>query len=150
MKITPTDVSEITKRIQEILQDHPDLQECIVERSAEVNEIPGRCPWLCIYRLGVEYPIRTLGLGNGFRQQRVELMLYAQQADGSDPEECEERLEQLVVSCISALLSDPTLRGIVDTIDEFKVSYVDYDKSEAGYTQTAAITFTALLTTTGG
>jgi len=145
--ITPTDVSEITRRIQEILQDHPNLQEATVERSAEFNDIPGRCPWLCIYRLGVDYPIRTLGLGTGFRTQRVELMIYAQESDGTDPAECEERLEQLVVHCISALLSDPTLRGMVDTIDEFKVSYVDYDKSEAGYTQTAAITFTALMTT---
>ena len=144
MNITPVNVAEITKVIAEILQDHEGLQDAIIERSEELNEIPGRCPWISIYRAGVDYPIRTLGLGAGYRNQRIEFIIYAQHSDGTSPDECEERLEALVVSVISALLSDPTLRGKVATIDEFSVRYVDYDKTEAGYMQTAAIFFTAI------
>lgn len=142
--ITPINVATISAKIVDILRDHEGLQDATVERSEEVNEIPGRCPWVCVYRAGVDYPSRTLGLGTGYRLQRIEFIVYAQHADGTSPDECEDRLEALVVNVISALLSDPTLRGTVATIDEFSVRYVDYDRSEAGYMQTAAIYFTAV------
>lgn len=144
IEIKPVNVAAITEKIVEILKDYPALQDATIERSEEVNEIPGRCPWISVYRSGVEYPLRTLGLGAGFRRQRIEFIIYAQEADGTDAEECEIRLEALIVSVVGALLSDPTLRGAVDTIDEFSVRYVDYDKTETGYMQTAAIYFTAI------
>ncbi len=144
MTITPVNVSDVTEKIVEILKDNAELSDATIERSEEVNEIPGRCPWICVYRAGVDYPIRTLGLGAGYRRQRIEFIIYAQQADGTDAEECEVLLEQLIVHVISALLSDPTLGGKVDTLDEFSVRYVDYDKTENGYMQTAAIYFTAI------
>lgn len=144
MTITPVNVSTITSAIESLLTNHNDLQDVLVERSTEINELPHRCPWVGIYRSGVEYPLRTLGMGSGFRGQRISFVLMAQHSDATSGEECEERLEQLIVNVIGALLSDPSLNGTVDTLDEFSVEYVDYLQTDAGYVQTAGIYFTAL------
>lgn len=144
LNITPVNISEITAKIAEKFAQDTRLADCKITRSAELNEIPGLCPWLGIYRSGVRYPLRTLGLGAGFRQQRIALMVFAQHSDATSGEECEERLERLIVDVISVLLSDPTLGNSVDTLDEFEVSYLDYSQTESGYMQTAGIYFTAI------
>lgn len=144
MTITPINVSDITRKIAQRFKDDPKLVECAVERSAELNEIPTRCPWIGVYRSGVRYPLRTLGLTAGWRQQRIALMVFVQHSDATSGEECEERLEGLIMDVISVLLSDPTLSNSVDTLDEFEVSYLDYSQTEAGYMQTAGIYFTAI------
>lgn len=144
MTTTPANVAIVTGAIVERLVNDARLAEATVERSAELNEIPGRCPWIGVYRSGVEYPLRTLGMGSGWRQQRIDLMVFVQHSDGTSGEECEDRLEGLIVDVISVLLSDPTLGGAVDTLDEFTVKYLDYSQTDAGYMQTAAIYFTAI------
>lgn len=142
MNFKPLNISVITAGISALLTKA--LPQLTVERSAEVNELPHRCPWVGIYRSGVEYPLRTLGMGSGFRGQRINLVLMVQNSDATSGEECEERLEELIVNVIGALLSDPTLNNTVDGLDEFSVQYVDYLQTDAGYVQTAGIYFTAL------
>lgn len=142
--ITPINVSTITAAVVTRLQVDTRLAECQIERSAELNDVPGRCPWIGVYRFGVKYPLRTLGLGAGQRYERVALAVFVQHSDPSSGEECEDLLEGLIMNVVSALLSDPSLGGVVDTLDEFEVSYLDYSQSDAGYMQTAGIYFTAI------
>lgn len=146
MSFKPVNVSVITEGIETLLMNDSSLQGATIERSAEINELPHLCPWIGIYRNGVEYPVRTLGMGNGFRGQRISLVVMCQQADATSGVECEQRLEQLLVDVIAALLADPTLNGTVDTLDEFQVQYVDYLQTDSGYVQTAGVYFTALTT----
>jgi hypothetical protein len=144
MNIKPVNIAKITESIVKILMNDGRLDQAVIERDAELNEIPGRCPWIGVYRMGVSYPQRTLGLGAGFRGQRVELAIFMQQSDATSGEECGERLEALIVDVLSVLLSDPTLGGSVDTIDNFEVRYLDYARDDAGYFQTAAVYLTAV------
>jgi hypothetical protein len=144
LNITPIDVSAVTRALVAMLSADSRLEQATIERSAELNEIPGRCPWIGVYRSGVEYPLRTLGMGSGWRQQRLNLMVFVQHADGTSGEECEDRLEGLIVDVIGVLLSDPTLGNTVDTLDEFSVTYLDYSQTDSGYMQTAGIYFTAI------
>lgn len=142
--ITPINVANITAAVENMFVNADKLDAATIERDAELNEIPGLCPWIGIYRMGVTYPSRVLGLGSGFRGQRIELAVFVQQSDATSGEECGERLEALIVDVISVLLSDPTLGGSVDTIDNFEVRYLDYARDDAGYFQTAAVYLTAV------
>ena len=144
MTFKPVNVSAITQAIEQMMLDETSLQSATVQRSSEINELPTLCPWIGIYREGVEYPLRTLGMGSGFRGQRIDLVVMVQHSDATSGAECEERLEQLIVDVIATLLADPTLRSTVDALDEFRVQYIDYLQTDSGYVQTAGIYFTAL------
>lgn len=142
MKISPANLSTITKAIEEALKNADGLQDATIERSAEMNQDPARCPWVSVYRMGVRYPTRSLGMGSGFRRHRVEMAVFVQESDGSSGADCEDRLEDLIVKVVSVLLSDPTLGGTVDTVDDFEIRYIDFDMQEEQYVQTAAIYLT--------
>jgi hypothetical protein len=144
--IKPVNVTNITEAIVTMLTNAqgPHLSAARVTRDDELNEIPGLCPWIGVYRMGVSYPSRVLGLGSGFRGQRIELAVFCQHSDATSGEQCGERLEELIVEVISTLLSDPTLNKSVDTVDNFEVRYIDYARDDAGYFQTAAVYLTAV------
>jgi hypothetical protein len=147
MTILPVDVANIVSALLEQLKDAPALHDLgpTFERSAEPNEDPNKCPWICAYRIRVRYPPRTLGMGAGFRRQEVDLALMVQQSDGNSGEECEARLEGLVQATVGAVLSDPTLKGTVHTLaEEFDVQYPDWKVKDGEFMQTAIITFTAV------
>jgi len=143
--LTPFNVSQVTKAIVTQLRADHRLTDARIERSEEVNSIPSQCPWIGVYRQSVQYPSRTLGLGTGYRGQRVGVMLLLQQADPSSGEACEQALESLVQTVLSVLMTDSTIGGSVMTIDEIEVQYPDYQKTaDSVFMQTAAIYFTAL------
>lgn len=148
MIIVPTDVSSITRAVQQMLADDATIgiAGVRVERSAEPNETPTEHGWLGVYRDRIDYPPRTLGMGAGYRNQRIRLFILAQESDPSSGEECEDRLEKLLQNTIGVLLSDPSLRGTVQTLDEFSVLHEDYSKTSDGiYIQMAKIEFTGII-----
>jgi len=144
MWLQPVDVSRITRGVETMLRADVRLSDVTITRSEEITRDPSQCPWIGIYRAGIKYPPRVLGLGQGFREQRCELVLLIQQADGSGGAECEIALEKLVQDVLSAFLSDPTLGGTVNGFDEVEIRYPDYQRTADAYMQTAALYFTAL------
>jgi len=148
MNIVPVSVSVVTQAVEKVLRDT--ISTGNIERSGEINADPSRCPWVGVYRSDCQFPSRTLGFGSGYRGQRVGVIILAQESDPVSGDRCEDRLNVLVDQIISSLLSEPTLGGAVNTIDEFTVRYPDYQKvGNDQYVQTAMILFTAI-TTVGG
>lgn len=150
MIVKPVSVSVVTQAVEARLRADPALAAATITRSDEINAVPSLCPWIGVYRADCAFPQRTLGVAPGWRGQRVQVMVLAQEADGTSGAACEDRLNELVDAIIAALLADTTLGGAVHAIDDLTVRYPDYRRvSDAGYLQTAMIIFTAL-TTVGG
>lgn len=151
MNIIPVSVSTITRAVAARLLADARLKDVTVQRSEEMNETPSLCPWVGVYRAECAFPSRTLGSGiAGWRGQRVNVILLAQESDPGSGEACEDRLNELVDKVLSALLSDMTLGGAAQTLDEVTVRYPDYRRvSDGPYMQTAMIFFTAI-TMVGG
>lgn len=151
MIIQPLNVATVTQAVVDLLQADTRLAAVKVERSEDKNLSPDDCPWIGVYRLGVKYPQRTLTSAAGYRQQRVQLLLLVQHANATSGAACEDELEELLTTVLSALLSDTTLGGTVQFLDEFNVSYTSYMQATSGsFLQTAAIQFVALTNTTIG
>lgn len=147
MIIVPTNIANVTQAVFEMLRDAPDVggKGVMVSRSEEPNETPTLHGWVGVYRDRIDYPTRTLGLGGGYRNQLIRLFLLVQATDASSGSECEDRLEELLQKVIGVLLSDPTLKGTVDTLDEFSVIHQSYEKSGGMYMQKARIDFTGVI-----
>lgn len=147
MIITPVNVSEITRSVYEILRDDPTIGGAgvLIERSGEIQKVPTVSGWVGIYRDSVSYPPRTLGLGTGYRNQLIRLFLLLHESDPTSGEECEDRLESLLQRVVSALLSNESLKGTVDTLDEFSVVQQSYDKQDNMFFQYARINFTGII-----
>jgi hypothetical protein len=117
-----------------------------IERYEEVSKTPGVKGWACIYRARVEYPPRTLGMGTGYRNQLIRLFAIAVESDPSSGEEAGERLDALLQKLVGSLLNDPSLKGTVQTLDEFSVDYFDYQRQPSGiYLQQAQLNFTGII-----
>jgi hypothetical protein len=144
--IVPTDVSTITQALQQMLDDAIDIGQAgvMVERSAPENFTPTAQGWVGIYRDGISYPPRALGMGSGYRMQEIRLYLIVQESDPTSGEECEDRLERLLQKVVGVVLSDPSLKGTVSTLDAFSVRYEAF-KGDAGFMQMARIDFTGLI-----
>ena len=150
MNIVPVSVSAVTQAVEARLRVDPRFKDVTLARSEEINEIPAACPWVGVYRADCQFPTRTLGAGPGYRHQRISVVLLAQESDPGSGAACEDRLNELVNMLVSSLLSEPTLGGVVHTIDDFSVRYPDYRRVDDDvYMQTAMILFTAI-TTVGG
>lgn len=146
--IVPINVSDISAAVQAMLNQHPNIGNLNVqvERCAEPPEIPGPEGWIGIYKGLVEYPSRTLGMGTGYRQQRVKMAMQVRMSNYESGEECEVALENLLQQCLSCLLSDPSLRGTVDTLDtDLAVQYPSFEKGEDVWVQHANIFFTGVV-----
>lgn len=144
--IVPTDVSTITTAIEEMLNDALDVGQAgvLIERSCEERLTPTEHGWVGIYRDGIDYPARTLGMGSGYRNQLIRLYLLIQESDPTSGNECEDRLEVLLQKVVGVLLSDPSLKGTVQTLDAFTVTYRGF-KGDAGFMQMARIDFTGVI-----
>lgn len=147
MNITPVNVALVTEAVVAQLKAADALQAVTVERAEAINEDASRCPWVGVYRTRIQYPSRTLGFGAGFRGQKIGLLIIAQQSDATSGAQCEDRLEDLVQKVLGSLLTDPSLGGVVDTLDDVTVTYPDYSRTEMGFMQMAAVYVTALTTT---
>lgn len=148
VSIYTVDVSKITARVVALLEAYPDLEGVTIQRSEDQNAHKSATPLVGVYRLSVQYAQRVLGFGGGLRDQRVRLLVLMTESDLSSGEVCEEKLESLIRKVTSAILSDTTLGGQVNAIEDFEVSYESYEVVSNLYTQTAALQFVAVGNTT--
>lgn len=152
LTIRPINIGDITKAVQLMLIQHPDIGNVgvTVERSCEPSDDPGTEGYIGIYKGRASFSPRTIGVAPGFRNQDVRLALSIRMSGYEDGEECEEALEDLLQSTVSCLLSDTSLRGTVDNIGEtFEIQYLTdvivKDKDEI-YLQVANLFFEAQTT----
>lgn len=144
MTVRPLNVAELTEKLRVQLDQAPGLENVTVERAESPPDDPSLCPRLGVYRARYSLPIRTLGMGNGFRGQRVELIVLATETNDTG-ETCEESLELLVQKTLAAILNDTTIGGMVQNVDDLEVRYEDYARTSAGvYMQRAVIMLTAI------
>lgn len=129
-----------------MLNDAPEVggADVDIDRSCEEKLTPTAHGWVGIYRDGIQYPLRTLGMGSGYRMQQIRLYLLVQESDPTSGSECEDRLERLLQKVVGVLLSDPSLKGTVNTLDDFSVSYRGFI-NDGMYLQMARIDFTGLI-----
>jgi hypothetical protein len=144
MTIVPINFSDVTRAIESMLNDAPTIGQAgvKVKRSDEINESPTAHGWIGIYPDEISCPPRALGMGSGYRNQLIRPFLLVQHNDLTSGADCEERLETLIQKVVGVLLSDTSLKGTVQTIGEFTVRRVKFDKSEGIYMQMARIDFT--------
>lgn len=145
--IVPINFSDVTRAIEAMLDEAVYIGQAgvIVERSEEINESPTAHGWVGIYPDEVACPPRALGMGAGYRNQLIRPFLLVQESDPSSGAECEDRLEALMQKVVGVLLSDTSLRGTVQTLDEFVCRRVKFGKSEGVYMQMARIDFTGVI-----
>lgn len=143
MTFTPVNVAEITEALRAQIDDAPGIEDATVERAEALPTSASRCPWVGVYRTRAQLPVRTLGVGSGFRGHTIELAAVCLER-GATGAECEDRVEMLVQSVLAAILNDTTLGGRVLTLDEIEVRYESYDKSEGHYMQRVAVYLSAL------
>ena len=128
-----------------------DMTALTIEHGEAIVESENQCPWVGVYCVGVTYDVRTLGFGAGMRYQRMQFWLVCKEQSPNSGSECTTKLETLVQAVNSAVLSDTSLGGTVDVIEEFRTDYPAWGKSAGGvYLQTAVTQFTAATTVTGG
>lgn len=152
MSILTGDVSDCMIAVRDLLKDWPAVQDidAAVDLAEPVNRDPSQCPRIQVFPLRAAFPSRTLGLGAGYRGQNNEFVVLCQQSHQSDGAECLRLLGQLTQAATSALLSDPTLKGTVLTLDEFQVDFLGVLKVNDSIMQTASIRAVGLTTVSGG
>lgn len=144
--ISSWDPFKTLKALQTMLQAWP---RCIalelrVTRGEEVNESPDLAPWCGIYPLGDDFPIRTLGVGNGFRQQRQAIAIIVQNVSRTSGAECQDVLGQMQKAIVDCILSDTSIGGTMDIVDDFSVSYsAPAQQAKTTSFQSSVIKFTA-------
>ena len=148
--ITPVNVSVVTKAVEQMLNDDPSVggQGALIERSAPLREEATSDGWVGIYRSQVKHVARALGMSAAQRMSRVLLMLVVRESAQSSGADCEDNLEDLVQRVLQTLLSDPSLKGTVQMLDEVVVNYDRYEKdSDDVFNQSATLFITALAPT---
>lgn len=141
MIIVPIDVSLITRKVESLFKDDPALlaTDTVIERGEPLNTDSARCPWVGIYKSGVAFPARTIGVGQGYRRQKPGLVIVAQAADINSGHECEDTLEALLQNLMRILLNNEGLGGLVDALDSVDISYGNYGKDGNVFVQSAVI-----------
>lgn len=146
MAYSAINVADVSKALVAMLTDDVGVSDLntSVSRSEVINEDPGMCPWVGVYRSLVQFQPRTIGTGSlgGSMLQLIDMVLVAQQSDGTSGEQCEDRLEELLAALNSALLADTSVRGMVHAIRDMSVTYDDYKLTGEQYMQTAVLRVT--------
>lgn len=127
-----------------------DMAELEIQHNEEIPDSETRCPWVGIYCISHEMPIRTLGMGAGMRYQKIMFWAVCKEASPNSGNECAAKLEGLIQMIGSAILSDCSLRGTVDIVQDLKVTYPEWGKKADVYVQTAVIQFTVQTTVQAG
>jgi hypothetical protein len=152
MNIVTNDISEMALAVRDLLKDSQAVQdvEANVQVAEPLNEDPSRCPWVGVYPLRTPFPLRTLGMGSGFRGQENEFVLVCQATHPNDGEACLQALGALVKAVTGVILSDTSLKGTVQTIGDFEVEFLGTLKINDSIMQTASIRAVGLTTVSGG
>lgn len=153
MIIQAVDFAEVARAVEQMLKDSQAMQDigAKVERAEPINEDPSKCMngWVGVYPTRGLFPARTLGLGAGYRGQEPEVIAICQATHPNDGASCQDSLGVLVQAVTSAILSDPTLKGSVLTLNDFEVTFDDYRKIDDVIMQSATVRVVGA-TTVGG
>jgi len=137
-------VSTIMIQLQEWLEDDIELDGALVERGEFVNEDSGRAlnGWIGIYRRGVDYDPRNLGVSPNNYKADLSFTLVAQRTSLKSGADCEDQLEDFVKKILDRVVQMPRTH-----IDHFSAIDIEYTYLEAErktmYHQGALITFDA-------
>lgn len=143
MTAQPSNVANVTAALVAALRQDNRFQSVAVSRAMEINEQPSACPWVGIYRGSQRFVPRTLGATSGFMNQQIDLIAVIQAAGGTSGDECEDRIEELIASVISVVLSDISIGGTVHMVTGLDLRYRDYRHDGSAYMQTAELYITA-------
>lgn len=134
-------LSTITKALQSQLNNSKALAGIPVERSEYVNMSSDRAPWIGIYKAGIDYDPNCLGRNDSSWKASVDIEIAAQQTSYGTGEDCEDKLEKLVMDILDAVWSDSTIGGTVDHVIGLSAEYgsLDPQKSETMYFQEAIL-----------
>lgn len=116
-------VSDMTKAIETAFRTDPTFNAWVIERSEYVNENPSLCPWLGIYRAGIDYSPETLGNGPDYWTGEATIRLVVQASDYENGAAAEDALEAQVSDVVNKMFSDTTIRETVDMITGVNVTY---------------------------
>ena len=137
-------VSIITKQIKAWLETDQELVDHIVTRSEFVNGNPdlGVNGWIGIYRKGIDYDPRNLGVAPNNYEGTVEIMVLVQRTSLRSGAECEDALETSLKIVLDRIVQMP--KTYIEHFSDINVDYT-YLESEKKtlYFQGALITFTA-------
>jgi hypothetical protein len=137
-------VATIMAQVQEWLQDDPELADTTVERSEFVNEDAGRAVngWIGIYRQGVDYDPRNLGVSPNNFEGDVTFIVLVQNTSMKSGQDCEDVLEDTTKKVLDRVVQIP--RTYIDHFSDITVEYT-YQETDRKtmYFQGALITFTA-------
>ena len=136
--------STIMAQIQEWLEDDPNLDGFVVERSEIVNEDAGKASrgWIGLYRRTVDYDPRNLGVSPNNYHGELQFVVFVQRAVMSSGSAAEDALEEDVKNVLDRLVQLP--RTYVDTFTDLVIEYT-YQEAERQtlYFQGALINVTA-------
>ncbi len=137
-------VSTIMKQIQEWLEDDAELDGALVERSEFVNEDAGRATngWIGIYRRGVDYDPRNLGVSPNNFEADLSFTIIAQRASLKSGADCEDQLEGFIKKILDRVVQMP--RTYIEHFAgiDIEYTYLEEDRKTM-YFQGALITFDA-------
>lgn len=125
IQISSWDTSQVLAAVEALLKASQGLAllEGRIERGGEINVNPDKAPWCGIYKFNGQFPIRTLGFGNGFRRQHFGVAIIVQNVSRTSGAACQDGLGQFEKAIVDAILSDTSLGGTMDVVEEFNVSY---------------------------
>lgn len=119
--------------------------EATIDDAEPVNESPERCPWVGVYHSRTSLVPRTLGLGSGYRNQRITIAIGMSAASSDSGADCKARLGALVQAVTSALCSDESISGTVMALEDIDVVKSNYAQVGASFFQEAVLTVTAVV-----
>ena len=149
MTVRVLNTKALTNALKVQLEQWPKLADAgvTVESNMPINATTSRCPWIGIYQVSQNLPSKTLGMGSGFRRHRIQIALVLNESSMVSGEECEENMELLVSETLSALLSDYSIGGVVDVIDDqISVTYSSYRIEGNSFFKEAVIQFGVVTT----
>lgn len=147
IQIQSWDTFKVLEALKKMLVEAPALvaMEGRISRGEEINVNPDMAPWIGLYPLGDTYTTRTLGMGNGYRTQRVNIAVIIQNVSRTSGADCQTVLGQFQKAVIDRILSDTSIGGTMDVVEDFSVSYASPAKQAGNSTfQSSVINFTAV------
>lgn len=142
MIVSVVNVGLVVDALEQQLREWPTLSNATIEDSEPVNENPDRCPWVGLYRSQISFPVRTLGMGSGYRRQRISLIVAMNETSSQSGEDCKNRLETLAKGVCDAIASDESIRGNALAMEDIDLTYTDYSRDGAAFMQHAVLRFT--------
>ncbi len=145
--IATVDDVAVTDALVAWLREWPALvdMQATIDDAEPMNESPERCPWVGVYHSRTAFVPRTLGLGAGYRMQRLTIVLGLNCSSVDSGEDCKRRLGALVQAVTSALCSNESISGTVHTLEDIDIVRSNYAQVGGQFFQEAVVTFTAVV-----